>query len=99
MIWWVLLLGCILAIVPVLWLAGIRKRKSGQTDMVLIGAASGEAEVHTWVAALRTAGIHPHVINVGDIGGRLGSVGSSIYGYEVWVPARDEALARSALGF
>jgi len=97
MIWWVLLFGSVLAIVPVLWLAGIRRRKPGQTEMVLIGAASGEAEAETWVAALRTAGIHAHVINAGDI--RWAAVVSSPYSYEVWVPARDEARARRALGF
>ncbi|HET8944253.1 MAG TPA: hypothetical protein VFO59_05670 [Dehalococcoidia bacterium] len=97
MIWWVLLLGCILAIVPVLWLAGIRKRKSGQTEMIMIGAASGEAEVETWVAALRTAGIQAHVINAGDI--RWAGVVGSPYSYEVWVPARDKERAKRALGF
>lgn len=98
MIWWVLFLGCVLAIVPVLWLAGIRKRKPGQTEMVLIGAAAGELEVQTWAAALKTAGIVPHVVNVGDLGGRFGGVGSSPYGYEVWVPTRDQARAKQVLG-
>ena len=99
MIWWVVLFAIILLFVPVLWFTGIRKRKPGQTEMVLIGAAAGELEVQTWAAALRTAGIHPHVVNVGDLGGRFGGVASSPYGYEVWVPARDEARARHALGF
>lgn len=99
MIWWVLFIGIILASAPVLWFTGIRRRKPGQTEMVLIGAAAGEAEMHTWLSALRAAGIHPHVVNVGDLGGRFGGVGSSPYGYEVWVPARDEARAKSALGF
>lgn len=99
MIWWLLLFGSILAIVPVLWLAGLRRRKGGQTDMVLIGAAAGEAEMHTWVSALRVAGVRSHVINVGDA--IVGEFGRSLatYGYEVWVPARDEARARWALGF
>lgn len=96
MIWWLILIGCILAVVPVLWMTGIRKRKPGQTEMVLIGATAGEAEAETWVAALRTAGIHAHVINAGDI--RWTAVVSSPYSYEVWVPARDEARARHALG-
>ncbi len=99
MIWWVLLIGLIVLIVPVLWLAGIRKRKPGQTEMVLIGAAAGEAEVQSWVAALRVAGIHAHVINVGD--SIVGEFGRSLapYSYEVWVPTRDEARAKHALGF
>ena len=97
MIWWVLLIGFIVAIVPVLWLAGIRKRRPGQTEMIMIGAASGEAEVETWVAALRTAGIQAHVINAGDI--RWAAVVGSPYSYEVWVPARDQARAKRALGF
>lgn len=96
MIWWVLLFGCILAIAPVVWLAGIRRRKPGQTEMVLIGAAASEADVQTWVAALRIAGIRAHVINAGDI--RWVAAVSAPYSYEVWVPARDEARARRALG-
>ncbi len=99
MIWWIVFAGIIISFVPVLWFSGIRKRRKGQTEMVLIGAAAGELEVQTWAASLRTAGIHPHVVNVGDLGGRFGGVGSSPYGYEVWVPARDEALAKRALGF
>jgi hypothetical protein len=99
MIWWIVLAGIVLTFAPILWLTGIRRRKPGQTEMVLIGAASGELEVHTWAAALRSAGIHPHVINVGDLGGRFGGIASSPYGYEVWVPARDAARARQALGF
>ncbi len=99
MIWWVLLIGLIVLIVPVLWLAGARKQKPGQTEMVLIGAAAGEAEMHTWVSALRVAGIRAHVINVG--GSIVGDFGRSLapYSYEVWVPARDEARAKHALGF
>jgi len=97
-IWWALLIGIILLIVPVLWLTGIRKRKAGQTEMALVGAAAGEAEMQTWVAALRASGIRAHVINVGDA--RWAPEGmSSPYGYEVWVPARDETRARRALGF
>lgn len=99
MIWWALLIAIILLIVPVLWLTGIRKRKPGQTEMALVGAAAGEAEMQTWVSALRVAGINAHVINVG--GSIVGDFGRSLapYSYEVWVPARDEARAKHALGF
>lgn len=99
MIWLLLFIGLMLLIAPFLWFAGIRKPRPGQTEMVLIGAASSEAEVGTWIAILRTVGVEPHVINVGDIGGRYGGVVFSPYGYEVWVPAREEAQAKRALGF
>ncbi|HSP54189.1 MAG TPA: hypothetical protein VLS25_01255 [Dehalococcoidia bacterium] len=99
MIWLLLFIGVMLLIAPLLWFAGIRKPRPGQTEMVLIGAAASEMEVETWIGALRTAGIQPHVINVGDFGGRFGRVASSPYGYEVWVPAREEAQAKRALGF
>lgn len=39
----------------VLWKAGIRSPKPGQVEMVLIGAAAGELEMQSWIAALRTA--------------------------------------------
>lgn len=63
--------------------------------MVLIDTAAGEAEMQTWLGALRSAGIHA----------RVHDVGSSIYyplgpyAYEVWVRAKDERRAHSALGF
>jgi hypothetical protein len=44
--------GIIVSFVPILWFTGIRKRRKGQTEMVLIGAAAGELEVQTWAAAL-----------------------------------------------
>jgi len=53
-------------LVVVLWKAGLRPTKPGQTEMVLIGSAAGLAEKNLWVTALRTAGIHPHVLNTGD---------------------------------
>ena len=76
----------------------VRSRlRSGATKMVLVGAAAGEAEKDLWIGALRSAGIRPHVINVGDFAGYEGPV-STVCSYEIWVPARDEARAREALG-
>ncbi len=60
--------------------------------MVLIGGAAGEAELSVWVSALRGAGIHPRVVNVGGTG-----YGPSTY-YELWVPTRDEHRARVCSG-
>jgi hypothetical protein len=61
-------------------------------QMVLLGGAAGEAEATSWASALRNAGIHPRVVNIGGTG-----YGPSTY-YEIWVPARDEDRAREALG-
>jgi hypothetical protein len=77
----------------VLFLARSRLRP-GATNMVLIGSAAGEAEVHTWAAALRSAGIAAHLKNVGDVAW----YGPAAYSYEIWVRARDEARARDVLG-
>jgi len=81
---------------PLVWMA-LRSFRSrpGTTNMVLIGAAGGEPEALTWVAALRTAGIAARVNNVGDFG-TYG--GTAPYSYEVWVRARDEERAREVLG-
>jgi len=59
--------------------------------MVLVGGAADEAELTTWASALRNAGIHPRVVNIGGTG-----YGPSTY-YEVWVPPRDEERARKVL--
>jgi hypothetical protein len=72
------------------------KLRPDTTNMVLIGAAAGEAEVGPWVAALRSAGIASHVKNVGSFSYPPGL--TTAYAYEVWVRARDEARAREALG-
>ena len=65
--------------------------------MILVGAASGEAEKELWLAALRSAGIRTHIGNIGDITLYYGS-GPSPYSYETRVPARDEVRAREVLG-
>lgn len=70
MILWFIFFGLIALIPAVLWVNGIRKRRPGQANMALTGAAAGEADLHTWIAALRSAGIRPHVVNVGHIPGR-----------------------------
>jgi len=59
--------------------------------MVLLGGAAGEAEMSMWASALRSAGIHPRVVNLGGSG-----YGPSTY-YEFWVPVRDEDKARDVL--
>ena len=76
----------------------VRSRlRPGATKMILVGAASGEAEKELWLAALRSAGIRTHISNVGDITPYYGS-GPSPYSYEIWVPARDETRAREVFG-
>ncbi len=73
-----------------LWLT---RGRSGQTKLVLLGAAGGEAEVQLWSERLRTMGIEAHIRNVGD-----SAWYTSPYAYEVWVRPGDEARAREALG-
>jgi len=52
----------------------VRSRlRPGATKMILVGAASGEAEKELWLAALRSAGIRTHISNVGDITPYYGS--------------------------
>ncbi len=82
----------IAALAVILWTAGYRRRKPGQVEMVLLAAAGGEAEAELWASALRGAGIHPHIVNVGD-SDRF----TSPYAYEVWVRAKDEERAREVL--
>jgi hypothetical protein len=83
---------------PLVWMA-LRsfRTRPGTTNMVLIGATAGEAERNLWLAALRSAGIHPHVSNVGHITPFEGS-GPTPYSYEFWVRAQDEEEAREVLG-
>lgn len=69
--------------------------KGQSLDLVLIGAASGQAEMEAWRAALRTAGIWSRVQNVGD----HYWYGTDSYAYEVWVLAKDAEVARQVLGF
>jgi len=78
---------------PLLWLLWRSALRSGTKQMVLLGGAAGEAEMAMWVSALRGAGIHARVVNLGGLG-----YGPSGYSYEFWVPARDEDRAREALG-
>ena len=94
---WAIGLAVTLAfIAAVLWKAGLRRARPGQTEMVLIGHTGGELELELWVTSLRTAGINPHVINSGDFYPTEG--GTQPAAYEVWVKARDEDRARAALG-
>lgn len=73
----------------------LNRAKPGATNMVLIGAAAGEAEVQTWIGALRRAGIACRVHNVGGTGW---TYPTGPYAYEVWVRAKDERRARQVLG-
>jgi len=77
---------------PLVWLLLRSAPQPGTKQMVLLGGAAGEAELTSWASALRNAGIHPRVLNIGGTG-----YGPSTY-YEVWVPARDEDKAREVLG-
>lgn len=81
-----------------LWLT---RARPGQTGVVLLGLAGGEAEAQLWLQRLRSVGIEAHIRQVGDmLAGDLttpGGTGPSGYQYEVWVRAKDEALARKAL--
>src|SRR6266508_1186403 len=78
-------------LVTFLWRSRLRP---GAANMVLLGAAAGDADVETWVAALRSAGISAHVKNVGAVAW----YGPTTYSYEVWVRVRDEERAREVLG-
>lgn len=93
-----LFFGVALAVfgVPLVWLLWNSRLKPGSTHMVLIGAAAGEAEMRTWVGALRNAGISARVVNVGD---SAWAEFVSPYAYEVWVREKDAARARAVLGF
>jgi hypothetical protein len=68
--------------------------------MIVIWHANSEPEQEITVGALRSAGISPHVVDSGAYyRPKVGSLGSmASYQYEIWVPARDEARARSVLG-
>jgi hypothetical protein len=73
---------------PLVWMLWRSRVRPGTTKMVLLGAAGGEAEAATRVAALRTVGIKSHVSNIGHFYPTEG--GTQPYSYEVWVRARDE---------
>lgn len=81
---------------PLAWFLWRSRMPRGSTHMVLIGAATGEAEVDTWIAALRSTGIPSHARNAGAFSYPPGL--TAAYAYDVWVPARDETLAREVLG-
>jgi hypothetical protein len=81
---------------PLVWLLWSNRLKPGATNLVMIGAAAGEAEMNMWLAALRSAGISSRVVNVGDA---HGSYPTPPYAYEVWVREKDADRARSVLGF
>lgn len=92
-----ILLAVIIVIVggPLGWYAWTSRPKPGQTEMVLLASAAGEAEVELWQAALRHQGIRCHVVNLSVPTTRYTSPDA----YELWVPAKDEERARRALGF
>ncbi len=69
-------------------------RKGPWQSVVLLTAASGQAETEVWRSALRAAGVWVRVQNVGD----FGWYGASSYGYELWVREKDIELARRVLG-
>lgn len=79
---------------PLGWVWWANRTKPGATNMVLIGAAAGEAEAQTWVAALRNAGISARVQNVGS----STWYPTGPYAIEVWVRAKDRQRARAVLG-
>ena len=53
---------------PLVWLLLRSAPQPGTKQMVLLGGAAGEAELTSWASALRNAGIHPRVLNVGGTG-------------------------------
>jgi len=88
--------------VPLAWIAWRSRPRPGDTKLVLLGVAGGEAEAHLWTGALRGAGIRCHVRGVGNMAvpefSSTGSAGRYSYQFEVWVRPKDEARAREVLG-
>ncbi len=61
--------------------------------MVLLGAASGEAEAQLSAQRLRGAGINARVSNAGD-----SAYYTTSYAFEFWVRPKEEERAREVLG-
>jgi len=93
LIWWLLLAAFLVFVVITLWFSGIRKRRPGQIDMVLLTTAAGTAEAQLSAGSLRSVGIHARLVAVTD-----SSRFTSPYACEIWVRAGDEAVARDILG-
>ena len=99
-IFWVtvFIVGVPLALIA--WRSGLRP---GDTRLVLLGVAGGEAEAHLWTEALSHSGVWSQVRSVGDVlVGDLTTPGGEglphAYQYEIWVRPKDEARARGLLG-
>jgi hypothetical protein len=87
---------------PLLWALRQSRPRPGDTKLVLLAVAAGEAEVDIWTRALGGAGIRCHVRGVGNLAvpefTSTGSAGRYSYQFEVWVRPKDEARAREVLG-
>ena len=96
---WVTVLVVGLPLALVAWRS---RSRPGDTRLVLLGVAGGEAEAHLWTKALGGAGIRCHVRGVGNLAvpefTSTGSAGRYSYQFEVWVRPKDEARAREVLG-
>ena len=88
--------------VPLAAIAWRSRSRPGDTRIVLLGVAGGEAEAHLWTKALRDSGVWSQIRSVGDLTTgdftSVGGVSRYAYQYEVWVRAKDEARARKVLG-
>ena len=96
---WVTVLVVGLPLALVAWRS---RSRPGDTKLVLLAVAAGEAEVDIWTRALGGARIRCHVRGVGNLAvpefTSTGSAGRYSYQFEVWVRPKDEARAREVLG-
>ena len=97
---WVTVLVVGLPLALVAWRS---RSRPGDTRLVLLGVAAGEAEAHLWTEALRHAGVWSRVRTVGDVlvGDLTTPGGESLphaFRYQLWVRPKDEARAREVLG-
>ena len=61
-----ILIGVIVLIVgvPLTAILWVSKRRPGQTDLVLLAAAAGEAELELWKRTLRRHAISYHIVSL-----------------------------------
>ena len=88
--------------VPLAAIAWRSRSRPGETRLVLLGIAGGEAEAHLWTEALRDSGLWSRIRSVGDLATgdftSVDGVARYAYQFEIWVRPKDEARAREVLG-
>ncbi len=101
----VLIFSMVIVVVVGVPLAAVLWRsrpRPGDTRLVLLGVAGGEAEAHLWTKALRDSGVWSHMRSVGDLATgdftSVDGVARYAYQFEIWVRPKDEQRAREVLG-